>query len=69
MMPIQGTQTKVPQVEDSQCRLCPVCKARAACRTKAVRNLDPGEPPYIDSSRCRGCLVCMPACPFGAVVM
>mgnify|MGYP001137425721 CR=1 FL=1 len=68
-MPIPVAPPMVPHVEEHVCHLCQACKARAACKTKAVMILDPGESPYIDGSRCRGCLVCVPACPFGAVVL
>ncbi|HFD40593.1 MAG TPA: hypothetical protein ENJ31_12190, partial [Anaerolineae bacterium] len=27
------------------------------------------EPPFIDASRCYGCHACIPACPFGAIVL
>jgi len=64
-----GSSVRVPQVDDARCRVCSTCSAKAACRTKAMMVVDPGEPPYVDGSRCQGCRVCMPACPFSAVIV
>jgi MinD superfamily P-loop ATPase len=60
--------TAVPQVMDDICRACKKCVARQVCRTKAILQIDPGEPPYIDSHRCYGCHLCIPACPHGAIL-
>jgi MinD superfamily P-loop ATPase len=60
--------TSVPHIVDERCRACRKCVAREVCRTKAILQLDPGEPPFIDASRCYGCRACIPACPSGAIV-
>lgn len=60
--------SKLPRIDESECRVCKRCVARKACRTKAILALDPGEAPFIDGNRCRGCMVCVPACPFEAIV-
>jgi Fe-S-cluster-containing hydrogenase component 2 len=49
------------------CHACQRCQAVLACRTKAIMQPDPGEPPYLDFERCRECQICVPSCPFGAV--
>ncbi len=49
------------------CRSCRRCKASQACRLKAIVQVDPGEPPYLDVERCRDCRICIPACPFDAI--
>jgi len=60
--------TAVPRIEDALCRTCRKCVAREVCRTKAILQVDPGEPPFIDASRCYGCRACIPACPSGAIM-
>ena len=60
--------TAIPHVDDDKCEACHRCLARAVCKSKAILQLDPGEPPFIDSSRCYACYVCIPACPNGAIV-
>jgi MinD superfamily P-loop ATPase len=57
----------VPYVEVNLCQCCPKCAARAVCRSNALIQLDPGEPPFVDSSRCYGCNLCLTACPFEAI--
>ena len=37
--------------------------------SKAILQIDPGEPPFIDASRCYGCRACIPACPHGAITL
>lgn len=59
----------IPYVVDDLCHACRKCLARDVCRTKAILQLDPGEPPFIDPSRCYGCLACLPACPNEAIVV
>lgn len=61
--------TAVPYIVDDLCKACGKCLARASCRSKAILQLDPGEPPFIDASRCYGCRTCIPACPHGAIVL
>ena len=41
--------------------------SRDVCRSKAILQIDLGEPPFIDPSRCYGCRACIPACPSGAI--
>ena len=59
----------VPQIDDAGCRACRKCVARDVCRSKAILQIDPGEPPVIDPSKCYGCNVCLTACPFAAIVL
>jgi len=61
--------TAIPHVVDEKCQACRKCLARKVCRTKAILQLDPGEPPFIDASLCYGCHVCIPTCPNGAIVL
>ncbi|MBS3783519.1 MAG: 4Fe-4S binding protein [Anaerolineae bacterium] len=68
-MTYRASSSKTPRVDESRCRVCQKCAARAACRTKAIIALDPGEAPFVDGGRCHGCRVCMPACPFEALVI
>ncbi len=56
-------------VDDGVCHSCRRCLARAVCKVRAIVQIDPGEPPFVDSARCYGCRVCIPACPFGAIVV
>ncbi len=58
---------KIPQIDPARCQACRRCPARDACRSKALRAVDPSEPPWVDGNRCYGCLACVPACPFGAI--
>ena len=57
----------VPYVEAEACVACFQCLARAVCRSKALVQLDPGEPPFIDGSRCHGCDLCIAECSVGAI--
>ncbi|MGC9332754.1 MAG: 4Fe-4S binding protein [Anaerolineae bacterium] len=59
----------IPMVVDEFCRACPKCVAREVCRSKAILQIDPGEPPFIDPNRCYGCRACIPACPHDAIVL
>jgi MinD superfamily P-loop ATPase len=61
--------TAVPHVVDDLCHACRKCLARDVCRTKAILQIDPGEPPFIDPNRCYGCNACIPACPHGAIAL
>jgi dihydromethanopterin reductase (acceptor) len=61
--------TAIPRVIDELCLACPRCPARQVCRSKAIVQIDRGEPPFIDPSRCYGCQVCIPACPHGAIAL
>lgn len=60
--------TAVPHVDEALCHACRKCAARAVCRSKAIVQIDAGEPPVIDPSKCYGCAACLTACPFGAIV-
>lgn len=59
----------IPHVVDELCLACRKCLARTVCRSKAILQIDPDEPPFIDPSRCYGCQACIPACPQGAIVL
>lgn len=59
----------IPHVLDDRCQACPRCVARQVCRTKAILQIDIGEPPFIDASLCYGCHACIPACPHGAITL
>lgn len=61
--------TSIPRVGDDLCQACRKCVARDVCRSKAILQIDPGEPPFIDANLCYGCRVCIPACPSGAIVL
>jgi MinD superfamily P-loop ATPase len=60
---------RVPVVHDELCLACQRCAARSVCRSKALTQLDPGEPPMVDAARCWGCHVCLPACPAQAITL
>jgi len=60
---------RIPFVMDTHCKACRRCVARSVCKTKAIIQIDPGEPPMIDASRCFGCLSCIQECPTGAIVL
>jgi MinD superfamily P-loop ATPase len=69
---IESTKTQataVPFVVDELCQACCKCAARTVCRTKAILQIDPGEPPFIDANRCYGCHACVPACPNQAIIL
>jgi len=57
------------KVDDDLCRACRKCLAGDACRGNAFVRFDREESPFLDMSRCWGCMICIPACPFGAVVV
>ncbi len=59
----------VPMVVDEVCLACRKCLARQVCRSKAILQIDPGEPPFVDANLCYGCHTCLPACPQGAIVL
>jgi len=58
-----------PVICTNLCVACPVCKARLACKTRAITKIDEDEPPFIAIERCRGCGTCTFACDYGAIVM
>jgi MinD superfamily P-loop ATPase len=54
-------------IDQSLCQSCLRCQAAKVCHLKAIVQLDPGEPPYLDVNRCRDCWVCVTACVYAAV--
>ncbi len=72
MVQVQATNTQgrvIPRVALEECRACHRCVARQSCRTKALVQVDLGEAPAVDAAHCYGCHSCVPACPFGAIVV
>lgn len=72
MVFVQATNTqarKVPRVLDELCQACNKCVARKVCRTKALLQIDPGEPPVVEPSLCYGCHQCVALCPVGAIMV
>jgi MinD superfamily P-loop ATPase len=72
MSVIETTKTQVtaiPHVLDELCHSCRKCLARTVCKSKAIIQLDPDEPPFIDASRCYGCHLCITTCPHEAIVL
>lgn len=72
MSVIETTKTQVtaiPHVVDERCQACHKCLARTVCKSKAIIQLDPDEPPFIDASRCYGCHLCIATCPHEAIVL
>ncbi|MBN1317359.1 MAG: 4Fe-4S binding protein [Anaerolineales bacterium] len=67
-MSLSPSTNGFPHIDESTCLLCDDCQARYVCRTKAIRSIDPGEPPFIDVHRCMGCYECVTACPGNAIV-
>lgn len=55
-------------IDDARCQVCDDCAAKRKCRIRAIRMIDPGEPPILDPTYCLGCRICVAACPRGAVV-
>lgn len=68
-MHLKAPVNRVPVVLDERCDSCKRCMARHVCRTKAIMQIDPGEPPVIDPARCFGCLVCIQECPSEAIAL
>ena len=58
-----------PVIDFAVCQACSPCKARAACRTRAIVQIDHGDPPYIALDRCSGCSKCVFPCAFQAIAM
>ena len=59
----------IPHIVDELCLACRKCQAREVCRSKAILQIDRGEPPFVDPNRCYGCRACIPVCPAGAIVL
>ena len=68
-MHLKAPVNRVPIVLDDRCKSCRRCVAQSVCKTKAIIQIDPGEPPMIDPGRCFGCLKCIPECPGEAIVL
>lgn len=66
---IKAQATAIPHIVDERCWACRKCLARSLCRSKAILQIDLGEPPFIDPGRCYGCHACIPACPAEAIVL
>ncbi len=60
---------RAPYVDPALCMACRKCIARQACRSKALIQVDPGEPPFVEPSLCYGCHLCVVECPFNAIVI
>jgi Fe-S-cluster-containing hydrogenase component 2 len=58
-----------PEIDWLICEGCDTCQARLACKTRAIVKIDTDEPVFIELKRCNGCAKCVPACPYGAIVM
>ncbi len=56
-----------PEIDWNVCQGCDPCQARLVCKTRAIVQPDPGEPPYVDFSRCTRCALCAAACPCQAI--
>ena len=57
------------RVDDGLCQICPECLAAQACKVRAIVRYDSDEAPYLDVQRCYDCRLCLPACPFGALII
>ena len=56
-------------IDDGLCQVCSMCEAAKACNVRAIVHMDPDESPYLDVRRCYDCRICIPACPYGAIMM
>jgi Fe-S-cluster-containing hydrogenase component 2 len=59
----------IPEIDWDLCQACTPCQARSACKTRAITQIDPDEPPYIAYERCNSCAACVLACCCGAISM
>ena len=59
----------IPQMNWELCQVCDPCQARKVCKTRAIMQIDPDEPPIIALERCNRCAACVLACCCGAVSM
>lgn len=55
------------EIDWEVCRGCTPCLARKVCRTRAIVQMETGEPVFIEIERCNGCNKCVPACPYAAI--
>lgn len=58
-----------PELDWDVCQICIPCEARKACNTRAIVQIDPDEPPYIEITRCNSCGQCVLSCQFEAITM
>lgn len=58
-----------PVIDFDICQACQPCAARRVCKTRAIVQIDPEEPPYIAIERCSGCSACVQACNCTAISM
>ena len=49
-------------IDWDHCLACDPCEARSVCKTRALVQVDDGEPPYIEYDRCTLCGICVEAC-------
>ncbi|MBS3908168.1 MAG: 4Fe-4S binding protein [Actinobacteria bacterium] len=56
-------------VDYGRCKHCAKCVARNACKTKALFQIDPEEPPAVDTKLCYGCGKCVLECPSEALTV
>jgi len=71
-MSISGPRAQVaavPYVREDRCLACWPCPARAVCKSKALIQIDRGDPPFIDAGRCFGCHTCVTVCPAEAIAL
>jgi MinD superfamily P-loop ATPase len=59
----------IPVLDWDVCESCTPCQAKSVCKTRAIVQIDVGEPPYIELSRCSNCAACILACCCGAIRM
>jgi len=59
----------VPEVDWNLCVACYPCSARKDCKTRAIVQIDPDEPVYIELERCSRCGNCVRACCCEAIRM
>jgi Fe-S-cluster-containing hydrogenase component 2 len=55
------------QIDDARCMACRKCLAAKVCTVRAIVQIDPDEPPYLDLQRCYDCRLCLSNCPFEAI--
>lgn len=58
---------KIAEIDYDLCQACNKCSARKSCRTKALTQMDRGEPAMVKPAECMGCGDCVEACPHAAV--
>ena len=58
-----------PVIDFSLCQGCTPCQSKAACKTWALYQIEPGETPVFETGRCNGCGYCVITCSFQAISM